>query len=250
MDHLTEAEIQTWLDRELEPDERARVGRHLEQCSACRRVTAELRAAAEAFSAAMLRYDEDLARPAVRRPRAPMLPRWASRAAAVVLLLGAAAAAAMVPGSPLRDLLFGPPAELGTPAPPPAEAPAIPSAVVEGASITVSPQDGRLTVRIADFAPGTRIVVSLTGRSEAVANLPDGARTARFVVASGTLDIIGSGAAAEEIDGDIRVELPRALRAGSVELDGTAVVWVNAGRMITLRQVSRTGDEAVFEVGG
>ena len=264
MEHLTEAELQTWLDRELEPDERARVSRHLEACATCRRAASELRAAAETFSAAMLRHEEDLAARAARplgiRPPperdhgvsrlSPAVPRWVGRAAAVVLLLGAAAAAAMVPGSPIRDLLFGPPAEVVSPSTTFPEPGPIPSALVDGASITVRPQDGRLTVRIAGFAPGTRIVVALTDGSEAVADLPDGAQNARFVVAPGTLDIIGSGVAAEDLGGEVRVRLPRSLRAGAVELDGTAVARVRAGRMITLRQVSRAGDEAVFEVGG
>lgn len=265
MEHLTEAELQAWLDREIDPAERARVSRHLEDCADCRRVAGELRSAGERFSGVMLRYDEDLAAEAGDRPRRPRtswdvaahrptgggrpgnVPRWAGRAAALVLLFGAAAAAAIVPGSPIRDLLFGPPAEVVAPAPPPAEMRPAPSAVVDGARITVRPQDGVLTVRVNDFAPGTRIVVSLVDRAVAAANLPDGARNARFVVASGTLEVIGAG---ESLDGVVRVALPRSMKSGVLEVDGNVVARVVDGRMVTLRQVSRSGDEAVFEVGG
>ena len=261
MEHLTEAELQAWLDREIDRDERARASRHLEDCADCRRVLGELRAAGERFSGVMLRYDEDLAAEAGDRSpasdvaarsrtrgdgRPGSFPRWAGRAAALVLLFGAAAAAAMVPGSPIRGLLFGPPAEVVAPAPTPAELRPAPTAVVDGASITVRPQDGILTVRVNDFAPGTRIVVSLVDRAVAVANLPDGAQNARFVVASGTLEVIGAG----EVDGVVRVALPRSLRIGVLEIDGGVVARVSGGRMVTLRQVSRSGDEAVFEVGG
>ena len=77
MEHLTEAELQAWIDRELDPAERARVSRHLEDCPACRRALGELRAAAETFSGAMLRYDEDLfaARTDRRPPRRRSAPR-------------------------------------------------------------------------------------------------------------------------------------------------------------------------------
>ena len=261
MEHLTEAELQAWFDREIDPDERARVSRHLEDCADCRRVLGELRSASERFSGVMLRYDDELAAEAGDRLRTSpdvaawrrmeggrpsRVPRWAGRAAALVLLFGAAAAAAMVPGSPIRDLLFGPPAEVIAPAPSPVEVLPAPSAAVDGASITVRPQDGVLTVRVNNFAPGTRIVVSLVDRQVAIANLPDGARNARFVVASGTLEVIGAG----ELDGVVRVALPRSLKTGVLEVDGDVVARVSDGRMVTLRQVSRSGDEAVFEVGG
>lgn len=261
MEHLTEADLQAWIDREIDADERARVSQHLEDCADCRRVLGELRSASERFRGVMLRYDDDLvaeagarlrtspdvaARRLTEAARPTSVPRWAGRVAALVLLFGAAAAAAMVPGSPIRDLLFGPSAEIVAPAPSPVEVLPAPAAAVDGASITVRPEDGVLTVRVNRFAPGTRIVVSLVDRHVAVANLPDSARNARFVVASGTLEVIGAG----ELDGVVRVALPRSLQTGVLEVDGRVVARVSDGRMVTLRQVSRSGDEAVFEVGG
>lgn len=260
MVHLTEAELQSWLDGELVPAERTRVSRHLEDCAECRRGLSELRAAAATFSAAMLQYDEDLAAGDGARPTSvpaatPMIgpasrwPKRLSRAAAVVLLLGGAAAAAVVPGSPFRALFTRPAAPVVEPASPEAASP-LPAAE-RGASITVRPFEDRLTVRITGFAPGTRIRLRLADRVDAVASLPDGATNARFIVASGTLEVVGSSEAAGPAEGGpIELRMPRSLGAGVIEIDGAVVARVSEGRLITLRQVSRTGDEAVLEVGG
>jgi hypothetical protein len=253
MDHLTEAELQAWIDRELDRDEHARVSRHLEDCPACRSLLGELRAAAETFSGAMLRYDEDLAAgtgrtQTERRSAARRWPRWASRAAAVVLLLGAAAAAAMVPGSPFRALFTEPAAPAVEILP--ESGSAVDSPVEAGASITVKPLDGRLTVRVTEFPAGTRVLLRLSDLPDAMASLPDGAANARFIVSSGTLEVVGPGEADDPSDGPLVLRLPRSLASGVVELEDTAVARVSDGRLITLRQVSRTGDEAVLEIGG
>ncbi len=265
MEHLTEAELQAWIDRELDPAEHARVNRHLEDCADCRSDLRALRSAAETFSAAMLDYDEALAAEAAEAnpPSAPaphdrnagaplrFVPRWVGRAAALVLLLGAAAAAAMVPGSPLRGLLFDEEPD-AAPTPVAVETPtAIPAGA--GASITVRPHENRLTVRVRGFPPGTRLALRLVDRDVAVASLPDEALDARFIVASGVLDVIGPGASAELSTpaGTVTLRLPRHLESGAVELDGETVARVGDGRLSTLRQVSSEGDEeAVFEVGG
>lgn len=268
MEHLTEAELQAWIDRELDPGEHARVNGHLEDCADCRRELQALRSAAETFSAVMLDYDEALAAEAADRdageplaaPGAPdhaagpssrLVPRWIGRAAGLVLLLGAAAAAAMVPGSPLRGLFVD-----ETPDSPAASVEVEPPAAIPaeaGASITVRPDENRLTVRVRDFPRGTRLALQLTDRDVAVASLPDEAPDARFIVASGMLDVIGPGASAEGSTpvGTVTLRLPRLLENGVVELDGEVVARVSDGRLSTLRQVSSTGDdEAVFEVGG
>lgn len=256
MEHLTEAELQTWIDREFDPADQARVSRHLADCSACRRTLGELRAAAATFSDAMLRYDEDLADAvgdsgADRRSAASHWPRRASRAAAVFLLLGAAAAAAMVPGSPLRALFTEPAAPAVQTSPGADTAIASPAADAAGASISVHPLEGRLTVRVTGFAPGTRVVVRLSDRADAVASLPDGAANARFIVSSGALEVVGPGEAAGPSDGGpLELWLPRSLVSGVIEVQGAVVARVSDGRLITLRQVSRAGDEAVLEIGG
>jgi hypothetical protein len=155
----------------------------------------------------------------------------------------------MVPGSPLRALFTRPAAPVVEPASPEAATPLPPAE--PGASITVRPFEDRLTVRITGFAAGTRIRLRLADRVDAVASLPDGATNARFIVASGTLEVVGTGEAPGPSEsGAIELRLPRSLVAGVIEIDGAVVARVSEGRLITLRQVSRTGDEAVLEVGG
>lgn len=265
MEHLSEADLQARIDRELDPAEHGRVKRHLEDCAACRRDLQALRSAAETFSGAMLDYDAALAAEAdetsptggpATRDRiadgpARFLPRWVGRAAALVLLLGAAAAAAMVPGSPLRGLFVA--EEPDSPPTPVAVETPDPIPMDAGASITVRPHENRLTVRVRGFPPGTRLLLRLVDRDVAVASLPDDAADARFIVASGVLDVVGPGASAQGSAqaGTVTLRLPRLLEGGVVELDGEAVARVDDGRLSTLRQVSSEGgDEAVFEVGG
>lgn len=259
MQHLTESDLQAWIDRELASGDQPRVSGHLEDCAACRRELGELRRASELFSAAMHAYDDDLT--AVTPPaRADVARRWfgvrsssrVGRAAAIFLVAAAAVAAAVVPGSPLRELWESeaaqPPAtvEQGT------QLPEIVASSV-GASITVRPREGRLTVRVRNFAAGTQVIVRLTEGSAAVATLPDGAENARFIVALGVLELVGPGgrtAESEEVEA-IEIHLPRTLTAAVVEIDGSSAARVTGGALISLRPVVRdSAGEAVFEIGG
>jgi len=219
MNHLTDAVLQAWIDEELDPADRVQVADHLASCTACRNTLGELRATAELFTGALVFYDESIMRSSQREMSvgrthgSRTLPRWVGRAAAVTLLLGGAAVAAVIPGSPLRELIRGPDATEVIPAP--EEIAGMELGLSSGASITVRPFDGRIRIRINGFPAGTRVRIVLTDGALAVANLPDGEPNARFVVAAGLLEVVGpgSGSALQEEVGLI-LQLPRLVQSG------------------------------------
>jgi len=248
MRHLTEADLQSWIDEELDPTERIRVADHLAACVDCRRELGELRAASELFSHALVFHDESIVTASQPGGARKALPRWVGRAAAITLLLGGAAIAAVVPGSPLREFLVGP-ASVEPIAGPGVAAVAEDS---EGPSIRVRPVDGALRVRIRAFPGGTNIRIVLTDEPVAVANLPQGEANARFIVASGMLEVVGPGEGRAPAEGDgLVLRLPGWMNAGIVELDGAVVARVSEGRVSAERRVTRSGDgEVVIQVGG
>lgn len=256
MNHLIDADLQAWIDEELDPGDRIRVADHLASCSDCRDALSELRAAAELFGQALVLYDEGVRRSSARASRVGRrrlvrsLPRWAGRAAAVTLLLGGAAAAAVIPGSPLRELFLG--SDVVETNPAPSRIATIDTGAAPGASITVPPLAGRLRIRITGFPVGARIRIVLTDRAVVVASLPDGEPYARFVVAEGSLEVVGPGSdGAPQAGNSLVLQLPRQIKSGVVELNGVVVARVSSGRIDAERQVSRLGDEEVIiEVGG
>lgn len=256
MNHLTDTDLQAWIDEELDPGDRIRVADHLALCSDCRNALSELRAAAELFSEALALHDEGMQDSSERGSRVGTrrsllaVPRWVGRAAAVTLLLGGAAAAAVIPGSPVRELFVG--SDVVDTNPVRAEIATIDVGEPPGASITVRPLSGRLRIRITDFPSGTRIRIALTDRAVAVASLPDGEPNARFVVAAGLLEVVGPGSdGAPQAGNGLVLRLPRQIKSGVVELDGVVGARVSNGRIDAERQVSRVGDdEVIIAVGG
>lgn len=256
MNHLADADLQAWIDEELDPGDRVSVADHLASCGYCRSALGELRAAADLFRDALVVHDESMRGRRAGEPAAAgwsgvwKPPRWAGRAAAVTLLIGGATAAAIVPGSPFRDLIFGDDVE------PVAEQPAETSSTelpaTPGTSISVRPVGGDLRVRVLGFPAGTRIRIMLSDRPVGVASLPDGEANARFVVAAGLLEVVGPGGDGITSTGDgVILQLPRRLRSGVVEVDGAIAVRVSGGRIVAQRQVSGAGDGGVvIEVGG
>jgi hypothetical protein len=254
MNHLTDADLQAWIDDELDPGVRVQVADHLASCGDCRASLSELRAAADLFSEAIALHDEGFPSHSqhqrVRSPRGiRALPTWVGRAAAVTLLVGGAAAAAVVPGSPLRDLILGSDAVETVRAP--ESIAAGEDQMVAGASITVRPLEGRIRIRISEFPAGTQIHITLTEGELAVANLPQGEPNGRFVVAAGLLEVVGPGpntVSQDEIG--LVLQLPSRLQSGVVELNGVVGARVSGGRIVAERQVSRLGDkEVIIEVG-
>ncbi len=252
MNHLADAELQAWIDEELDPGDRIRVADHLASCADCRGLLAQLRGAADLFRDSLVVHDELVlmraGRPGAAQTRTTRrLPRWAGRAAAVTLLVGGAAAAAIVPGSPLRGLIVGSDADETQPTE--VVANAVPE--TSGASISVRPSAGELRVRVREFPAGTRIRIMLIERPLGVASLPHGDADARFIVAAGLLEVVGPGREGPALPGDgVVLQLPRRMSYGVVEVDGDIVARVSGGSVEAPRQVSDSGDGVVIEVGG
>ncbi|MCL7965622.1 MAG: zf-HC2 domain-containing protein [marine benthic group bacterium] len=221
MDHRTDAELQAYLDAELDGAESAGVAAHLMVCTACRARLGELRLAGDRFRAALAELDSTLPSGSLR-PRIGWIRRRGTRSAlraAVLLLAVAGAASAVVPGSPLRALIER--LVSGEVASVPIEAPT-PEAVPESAppgitSVTVSPVGGRVNIVVRQFAPGTTLRVRYATGNDVRARLVSGQDGVRFSVGEGSLFVVGSESAQPS---EILFELPRGLEFATLEVDG------------------------------
>lgn len=254
MRHLSEGELQSWVDAELDDASRASADQHLADCAACRAALGVLRAAGETFSLAMHVHDGEIAALQTSEPRrASVLARRGTfglgRAAAIVLL-AAAGAAAVVPGGPLRSLWDEAPDAVTVPD----ELPRVSmhETGAAGASITVHPVDGRLSVDVVGFPQGTVVVAARTDRVSAVASLPAWAENARFIVSSGRLRIVAAENSRGAMEAEpIRLWLPASLGEGNIAIDGDPVARVSGGAMSSLDAASNSaGEEVSFTVGG
>lgn len=265
MTHRTDGELQAWLDAELPATEAAEVAGHLMVCTECRARLGDLRLAGERLRAALAELDAGSVSGSTSLPAAsrvsttrgvekntgsrPMMRRTALRAAAMILAV-AGAAAAVVPGSPLRQLLerlaSNPAATV------PVETPAIgagPDSDSPGiASVTVSPVDGRVNVVVNRFADGSTITVRFGAESEVRALLLSGEAGVRFSVGPGRLYVVASDGRAPA---DVLIELPRGLNSATVMVDGRREVVASRDG------IRRSGDadllsqdEVVLRVGG
>ncbi len=264
MDHRTDGELQAYLDAELLRDEAAVVSEHVMVCTDCRTRLGELRMAGEDFRQALGELDAQFDRTAPatpmplhqRRARAASarhvaLGRAALMRAAVLLLAVAGAATAIVPGSPLRQLierLSSEPAEpvmVEMPTPPVEQAEAPAPGI---ASVTVAPVDGRVAVSVRRFAAGSIIRVRFGSGFEVRATLVNGPGGARFSVGSGSLFVVGTGSST--ID-EILIELPRGLNSATVDVDGKRILVASPDGL--RRPGDPSGipeDEVVLRVGG
>ncbi|MBK5099017.1 MAG: zf-HC2 domain-containing protein [Gemmatimonadetes bacterium] len=264
MDHRTDGELQAYLDAELPRDEATGVAEHLMVCTDCRVRLGELRMAGEDFRQALGDLDTQLARPA---PAAVLPPRlWQERnagarrtgfgrralsRAAILLLVAAGAAAAVVPGSPLRELIERLSSERAEPAM--VKVPARPADQSEPpapgiGSITVAPVEGRVSVSVRQFAAGSTIRVRLGSGPDVRARLLSGLNEARFSVGPGSLFVIGTG---NSTVGEILIELPRGLNFATVDVDGKRTLVASPDGLRRPGDPSGVPeDEVVLRVGG
>jgi len=246
MTHRTDGDLQAWLDAELSASEAADVAGHLMVCTECRARLGELRLAGERLRVALAELDAGSVRSS--RPRRGA-GRTALRAAAMILAV-AGAAAAVVPGSPLRQLLerlaSSPPESV------PIEVSAVEEVPGPGspgiASVTVSPVEGRVEVLVDRFADGSTITVRFRADREVRALLLSGEDGARFSVGPGRLYVVAN---AGEAPAEVLIELPRGLNSATVSVDGSREVVASRDGM------RRPGiadtvprDEVVLRVGG
>jgi hypothetical protein len=233
------------MDGELAGDERADVDAHLQHCLPCRHALAEVRGRAEVVTNTLSLID----RPAATQEawaavqvtltarhgsggggrsrtggsgRAWVPARWTlARAAGLVLLFAGGAAAAALPGSPIHDWLFGsdPTQTMAAPA---IETATTTTMAVESGSWTRA-VDG--AVRLALEAPaGTEVEVRWTGQRAGIQGPSDTHYTSEQ---DGQL-----GARAES--GPLAVELPVAIRAATLRVNGTVVLEIVDGRVGTM----------------
>ena len=264
MDHRTDGELQAYLDAELPRDEATGVAEHLMVCTDCRVRLGELRMAGEEFRQALGDLDTQPARPdpAAVMPlrlrqernagsRRTGFGRRALSRAAILLLVAAGAAAAVVPGSPLRELIERLSSERAEPAM--VEVPARPVDQSEPpapgiGSITVTPVDGRVAVSVRRFATGSTIRVRFGSGPDASATLLSGLNGARFSVGPGSLFVVGPG---NSTAGEILIELPRGLNSATVSVDGKRMLVASPDGLRRPGDPSGVPeDEVVLRVGG
>jgi len=262
MDHRTDAELQAYLDAELLRDEAGLMAEHLMVCTDCRVRLGELRMAGEVFRQALGELDAGLehSAPAVpfrhRREHEPgsrqsRIGRRAMSRAAILLLVAAGAAAAVLPGSPLRELigrLTSEPAE-----PVMVEVPAVPVDQAEPpapgiASVTVAPVDGKVTVSVRRFSDGSIVRVRLVDGTDARARIVSGLNGTRFSVGPGNLFVVGPGLSTA---GEVLIELPRGLISATVDVDGKRTLVASPDGLHSSGDPSGAPeDEVVLRVGG
>jgi hypothetical protein len=253
MRHLTDGELQAWLDAELAGTEAAAAADHLAGCGTCRDRMAELRAAAERFREAVALLDAEAlaSRTRRRQRRGWRITTGIVGRAAALILVAAGVALAVVPGSPLRSLwnARGPSPALVEPTPVPVAGPGPAPVAASDVAVTLAPGLRSLLVSVRDFPAGSEIRVRTVDGVEARARVGRGGADTRFAVASGTIEIRGPGSSASPVP--VVIELPRGLREATVEVDGEIAVRARAGRLKPERPaLDSLREDVTFRVGG
>ena len=153
--------------------------------------------------------------------------------------------ATALPASPLRgwigsgwdlavELFRGAQGEPAPPlGPPAAEAPA---QTPEPAGVRLEVGGGDLLVRLVDAAPGTELDVRLTDGFQAAVFAPP---PAGFRTSEGRIEVTGGS-------GRVRVDLPRSVRAASIEVNGRISVRKVGDRLDATGSVVRRSDGEVL----
>jgi hypothetical protein len=232
---LGEGALQALLDGGLPADERPAAEAHLAACGECAAAARALRALNERTASLLALGDVPApvaqAQMSLRARRARARQgHWgdARRAllrAAVLVLALAGVAAAAVPGSPVRAWIEDAvlpdrketiaPAARRAPAPPPRQA-AAPSAPT---GVSIRPDGGAVRVVLSGASPRLQVTARLVdGDHAGVLARGRAVLGARFRTAPGRIEVVGAGA------GEIEVEIPRAARSATVEVNGRVLV--------------------------
>lgn len=257
--HLGEGTLQALLDGELPPAERPAAEAHLAACGECAAAARELRALNERAAGLLARAD--VPAPVAQaqmslRARRLRAGRWGEARrtllrAAVLVLAVAGVAAAAVPGSPvnswirevvlpekkpqLRPTLGQQPA----PSQPRPAAPAAPSGV------SIRPDEGVVRVVLTGASPRLRVTARLVDAPRAgVLARGRAAAGARFRTAPGRIEVVDAGA------GEIEVEIPRAARAATVQVNGHVYVAKDGDSLRVLAPAGSAGAGPDVRVGG
>ncbi|MHB1169462.1 MAG: anti-sigma factor family protein [Longimicrobiales bacterium] len=263
MNHLSEQQLQAWLDGEVEGAAARSLSAHLETCAACRSTLAEMRATAARVTNALAWLDRPASTAAAVHAGAAALEAeaatevvganddvtvrridahrpWGRPArvgfmkAAMLALLVSGAAAAAIPGSPVQRWLVGAwdritapdPVVVEEPVVTPVAEPETPAAAPELASISIEPVDGRLNVLLEGAARVQSIRVVLVDAPDATVETDASAAT-RFSTGPSRIEATGLGS------GAVHVLLPRNLVHATVVVDGHVLLEKEGGTLHT-----------------
>jgi hypothetical protein len=245
MTHAEQGTLLSYIDGELAPPEVDALEGHLPGCAACRTDLEDVRGLArEATSALGLISAEPSvaeARANLERRRDGRVPlhgprpwRFATagllKAAAIVLALAGAASAA-IPGTPLNRLAAAlldrvrgsdtAPAGAQAPAEPVVAEPAFEAQEPAGASAgLVLSAEGQMRISVHTVDPSARIDVRLVDGPGSIRALTD-SDDVRFKTGPGYVEVY-------DVRAGLLIEVPRRLRAASVEVNGRAF-WTKPG---------------------
>lgn len=273
MNHLSEQQLQAWLDGEVEGAAARSLSAHLETCAACRSTLAEMRATAARVTNALAWLDRPASTAAAIQPGIAALAAeratevvgangdarvtsidahrpWRRPArvgflkAAMLALLVTGAAAAAIPGSPVQRWLIGAWTQMTGPEPVVVEEPEVPETVepapapAELASISIEPIDGRLTVLLDGAAPGQSIRVVLVDEPTATVET-DATAATRFSTGPSRIQATGLGR------GSVNVLLPRSLAYARVVADGQLLLEKEGSAVHTQGDVVEQSDNVI-----
>lgn len=273
MNHLSEGQLQAYLDGEVEGADARSLAAHLEACAVCTATLDELRAAAVRTSHALAWLDRPASTAAAIQPGIAALAAeratevvgangdarvtsidahrpWRRPArvgflkAAMLALLVTGAAAAAIPGSPVQRWLIGAWTQMTGPEPVVVEEPEVPETVepapapAELASISIEPIDGRLTVLLDGAAPGQSIRVVLVDEPTATVET-DATAATRFSTGPSRIQATGLGR------GSVNVLLPRSLAYARVVADGQLLLEKEGSAVHTQGDVVEQSDNVI-----